>query len=129
MKGCMNVLCRYVFFFNDTATTEIYTLSLHDALPIYADLALYFGKTRGRGAFISYDRKMRLEMERRIAICAEVRGALQAVQVGPLYQHKIPQQTSALHGVEAPLPWEHPAGRRAPGSFLPALDDHHICLD
>src|SRR5476649_1692342 len=26
------------FFFNDTATTEIYTLSLHDALPIYATL-------------------------------------------------------------------------------------------
>src|SRR2546430_12812936 len=25
------------FFFNDTATTEIYTLSLHDALPISAD--------------------------------------------------------------------------------------------
>src|SRR5690349_24246201 len=29
--------CIFVtFFFNDTATTEIYTLSLHDALPIYA---------------------------------------------------------------------------------------------
>src|SRR5258708_28220140 len=26
----------YIFFFNDTATTEIYTLSLHDALPISA---------------------------------------------------------------------------------------------
>src|SRR5215208_6407050 len=26
----------FVFFFNDTATTEIYTLSLHDALPITA---------------------------------------------------------------------------------------------
>src|SRR3712207_8449736 len=26
---------RESFFFNDTATTEIYTLSLHDALPIY----------------------------------------------------------------------------------------------
>src|SRR6266487_6884031 len=26
----------YLFFFNDTATTEIYTLSLHDALPISA---------------------------------------------------------------------------------------------
>src|SRR3712207_8009242 len=25
------------FFFNDTATTEIYTLSLHDALPIFED--------------------------------------------------------------------------------------------
>src|SRR3712207_8093235 len=31
-----NVICvLYVFFFNDTATTEIYTLSLHDALPIF----------------------------------------------------------------------------------------------
>src|SRR6476619_7488968 len=31
-----NVICYYFsfFFFNDTATTEIYTLSLHDALPI-----------------------------------------------------------------------------------------------
>src|SRR6266536_6464399 len=29
-------LSRVFFFFNDTATTEIYTLSLHDALPISA---------------------------------------------------------------------------------------------
>src|SRR2546421_3305719 len=28
-----------LFFFNDTATTEIYTLSLHDALPIFSALA------------------------------------------------------------------------------------------
>src|SRR3712207_9111984 len=27
-------MCSIIFFFNDTATTEIYTLSLHDALPI-----------------------------------------------------------------------------------------------
>src|SRR3712207_8782400 len=36
----------YVVFFNDTATTEIYTLSLHDALPIFA-LRLRLGR---RGA-------------------------------------------------------------------------------
>src|SRR2546430_7142172 len=30
----MYVLPSLLFFFNDTATTEIYTLSLHDALPI-----------------------------------------------------------------------------------------------
>src|SRR3712207_8868871 len=35
-------ICKYIFFFfNDTATTEIYTLSLHDALPIY-NLDLYY---------------------------------------------------------------------------------------
>src|SRR2546429_1294301 len=31
--------CYNIFFFNDTATTEIYTLSLHDALPISRLLA------------------------------------------------------------------------------------------
>src|SRR3712207_8203140 len=36
MIGLLDIL--YFFFFNDTATTEIYTLSLHDALPIlYGD--------------------------------------------------------------------------------------------
>src|SRR2546426_8017484 len=37
--GSFSTFCRFFcllcfFFFNDTATTEIYTLSLHDALPI-----------------------------------------------------------------------------------------------
>src|SRR5258708_33827841 len=36
--SCPGLAARYLppsfFFFNDTATTEIYTLSLHDALPI-----------------------------------------------------------------------------------------------
>src|SRR6266571_1215880 len=44
LQSHVNLVCRlllekkkfqyYFFFFNDTATTEIYTLSLHDALPI-----------------------------------------------------------------------------------------------
>src|SRR6266446_10204912 len=33
----------FFFFFNDTATTEIYTLSLHDALPIRARVLPPFG--------------------------------------------------------------------------------------
>src|SRR2546423_3091324 len=40
-------MCLYqllLFFFNDTATTEIYTLSLHDALPIYDVVAATLGK-------------------------------------------------------------------------------------
>src|SRR2546422_5441945 len=34
-------LSLFFFFFNDTATTEIYTLSLHDALPISRDAAVH----------------------------------------------------------------------------------------
>src|SRR3712207_8486489 len=38
------------FFFNDTATTEIYTLSLHDALPIFAPRGTHRPlERRGRG--------------------------------------------------------------------------------
>src|SRR5438309_10688124 len=46
----MNLLCYAMnsypivfifFFFNDTATTEIYTLSLHDALPISDDVVVF----------------------------------------------------------------------------------------
>src|SRR5206468_13104024 len=35
--------CLSLFFFNDTATTEIYTLSLHDALPICKKLDNFQG--------------------------------------------------------------------------------------
>src|SRR5260370_292089 len=35
--------CAVFFFFNDTATTEIYALSLHDALPIFATVAAVDG--------------------------------------------------------------------------------------
>src|SRR5256885_4158919 len=43
----VHVVCVIIFFFfNDTATTEIYTLSLHDALPIFG------GRGRTRTALV-----------------------------------------------------------------------------
>src|SRR3989442_7444842 len=41
---CPTSLC--LIFFNDTATTEIYTLSLHDALPISCDVLPHRGPVR-----------------------------------------------------------------------------------
>src|SRR5256885_12563276 len=43
----------FFFFFNDTATTEIYTLSLHDALPIYQLLALGRGHVHGDRSLVT----------------------------------------------------------------------------
>src|SRR6516225_7479207 len=34
MRVVLRLILRFFFFFKDTATTDIYTLSLHDALPI-----------------------------------------------------------------------------------------------
>src|SRR5437764_2220215 len=50
------MLCLFFFFFNDTATSEIYTLSLHDALPIWLwwDVLEYaFSATSHRSTAIS----------------------------------------------------------------------------
>src|SRR3712207_7533299 len=56
MRVCMlrsrSFVCRHashVFFFNDTATTEIYTLSLHDALPICGDAHVDADARRDQG--------------------------------------------------------------------------------
>src|SRR3990167_3959099 len=50
LQSQSNLVCP-LFFFNDTATTEIYTLSLHDALPIYNEL--HFAQTGSVVAFLS----------------------------------------------------------------------------
>src|SRR5256885_10496882 len=43
----------YFFFFNDTATTEIYTLSLHDALPISSISGFDFQPARSRSLLVN----------------------------------------------------------------------------
>src|SRR5215211_8277987 len=78
----------FFFFFNDTATTEIYTLSLHDALPICGRVAARrrpprrarsseerrLGACRGRGQRArDADRR-----KRRLAACVLRRGSLAA---------------------------------------------------
>src|SRR4051794_41760264 len=55
----------FFFFFNDTATTEIYTLSLHDALPIFARGALErHGHRAGRRDVLAVGQVHLLRQER-----------------------------------------------------------------
>src|SRR5688572_32491991 len=56
-----------VFFFNDTATTEIYTLSLHDALPIFAPAKPPVARDRrsARPRSAEHERAVRLAEDRK----------------------------------------------------------------
>src|SRR3712207_8282700 len=63
------------FFFNDTATTEIYTLSLHDALPISRAPPR---RARARRGGRAVDRLRRLRLERAGVDARLLRGALPA---------------------------------------------------
>src|SRR3712207_9341063 len=59
------------FFFNDTATTEIYTLSLHDALPIFA--AVEGDVDDGGVQDRRLDRDGRVDVEDDVAVLERVR--------------------------------------------------------
>src|SRR5258708_4920462 len=76
------------FFFNDTATTEIYTLSLHDALPIW----LKFPKTflgdskEGRDRLLSKKKRCRL---RHLEEISRVFVDLKSWQILPVIQQDL----------------------------------------
>src|SRR2546430_17184595 len=52
----------YFFFFNDTATTEIYTLSLHDSLPISEKAGVALGGWSTGATWGDYDRDGMLDL-------------------------------------------------------------------
>src|SRR5229473_8360352 len=52
---CSRSCLRLFFFFNDTATTEIYTLSLHDALPVCPG----FVKTSMQAREVAWEARLR----------------------------------------------------------------------
>src|SRR2546430_8230295 len=61
----MITLLSFFFFFNDTATTEIYTLSLHDALPISAGGGRRLGRSSGSRRSTRARDRGRIELQRR----------------------------------------------------------------
>src|SRR5260370_8001803 len=68
------------FFFNDTATTEIYTLSLHDALPIFrADHHRSHGPGGAAGAAPAPDRRHDLAADRSEEHTSELQSHLNLV--------------------------------------------------
>src|SRR2546422_8767706 len=89
------VTCTTFFFFNDTATTEIYTLSLHDALPIsrLAQLvdALFATIPSGVGASRSDVKLGRRDLERVLS-----QGARWAVEQG--YGDRKSTRLNSSHG-------------------------------
>src|SRR6478672_11912369 len=85
MSGVYFTFMLFFFFFNDTATTEIYTLSLHDALPIWST---------GAGALSSW-RPPWLDSITPVAPLATARDASSAV-ITPLIESG-PPHSAASH--------------------------------
>ena len=136
------------FFFNDTATTEIYTLSLHDALPICfsigivmgnhtyqhaaelirdADIAMYQAKSQGQNSYRFFDTVMHTEVLSRLTLETELRRALDQQELTIHYQPIMSLPHQRLVGFEALVRWQHPTrGLIGPDEFISVAEETEL---
>src|SRR6266487_6798071 len=98
------------FFFNDTATTEIYTLSLHDALPIWA-------AARGAGGLAGADR----DEYGRGAAAGLRRAAGRDVHPAPLSGAAFSWDSSSFNAVRTAVARSRPTLRYTSWPLLPRI--------
>src|SRR2546422_10301431 len=96
---------HFFFFFNDTATTEIYTLSLHDALPIFAPNRV----RHGLGAHLDHHhpievRRRDLPQEPLDELPEVIEPHRQYVGSGEWYPTVCTPPTACIHRYHSPLP-------------------------
>ena len=100
-----------------------------DDLLMAADLALYAGKTSGRGTYCFYEHSMNEELNDRRQIETDLREALEQQRLHLAYQPIIDLRRNAIAGFEALARWDHPTlGAISPAVFVPIAEDSGLIL-
>src|ERR1039458_1826840 len=122
--GCL----VFLFFFNDTATTEIYTLSLHDALPICQETdkvkrqAERQSPFRG-GLFRSEEHTSELQSLRHL-VCRLLLEKKKGARAIPLYENLEFETRYALLAVSSAIERANPRLNRGEGArFIPLYEN------
>jgi len=100
-----------------------------DSLLRYADIAMYQAKESGRNAVRFFDPAMKLALEARVSIEADLRNAISKQQLHLYYQIQL---DSDLHpvGAEALIRWIHPVrGLVSPIHFIPIAEESTVILE
>ena len=89
-----------------------------------AELAVEAAKGSGRGGAAAYGRKMERDGLSRLAMEADLKGALGRGELCPYYQPIVRLSTGALSGFEALIRWRHPRlGLVMPDQFIPLCEE------
>src|SRR6266540_7172720 len=121
--------CSFLFFFNDTATTEIYTLSLHDALPIArhrADIQATLTEGLSNGRVEAASTKIRLLTRVAFGFKSPRRSSPWPCSASAASAHPYPAAAdTTVSGLQPPARWrsarpQRPRRPRAAGWPAPA---------
>ncbi len=94
-----------------------------EKLMLYADMAMYQAKQRGRNRHESFCPRLLTDQERRLKMEQALRLAVENGELSLLYQPKVDATTGQVVGAEALLRWEHPVlGRVPPDEFVPLAE-------
>jgi diguanylate cyclase (GGDEF)-like protein len=94
-----------------------------DAMMIQADLALYRAKEDGRNCFRFHNASLDSQVQERVLIADELRGAHIRNELELYYQPQIELRTGRIIGLEALLRWNHPKrGQIPPLVFIPIAE-------
>jgi EAL domain-containing protein (putative c-di-GMP-specific phosphodiesterase class I) len=84
-----------------------------------AHLALYRAKVERRGSYVVFERSIRIELEVRARLEAELARALERNEFELFYQPKVSLEDDSVIGAEALIRWQHPyRGLLAPAEFM-----------
>jgi len=84
-----------------------------------AHLALYRAKVERRGSYVVFERSIRIELEVRARLEAELTRALERNEFELFYQPKVSLEDDSVIGAEALIRWQHPyRGLLAPAEFM-----------
>jgi diguanylate cyclase (GGDEF)-like protein/PAS domain S-box-containing protein len=101
-----------------------------DLLLRHADQAMYLAKQGGKNRYHLFDVAQDVAVNSLRETVENVHTALAQGEFVLFYQPKVNAQRGTVVGVEALIRWQHPErGLLAPGSFLPAIENHPVALD
>ncbi len=100
-----------------------------DQLLQQAHIALYQAKQQGRSQYQFYSPEINAQLQERLALENELRGALERGEMVVYYQPLVDLHTGEIIAVEALVRWQHPTrGLVSPGKFIPIAEDNGLIV-